>query len=236
MNATAIAFNTSSAVSEANATALFKTPFMSRYLRHCNDMCLFGSFPLLFATFVLIAKRAFVSYDGSPVKIFLLATGAPLMVGMLYVGFRDGGNGTATHASHAILFGGLMADEAVCPEGEADGVAWAHRTSGEHIQDFIFSSVLDRITDAPQTNAKGVRVDKKLAKKEVPARIRAMLEDYSAVAQAAHAKASVGATGHAAAKSGSVFHRRKLPLLPGQRVPGARGAVVAPMAAGAAIA
>ena len=73
INATSIAYNTCSACSDANATALIKMPSFNKYLQAANNASLFGSFPIAFATIILTLKHIILSYDGRPVAIFLVA-------------------------------------------------------------------------------------------------------------------------------------------------------------------
>jgi hypothetical protein len=178
INATSIAYNTTSACSDANATALFKMPSMARYLKQCNDMCLFGSFPLLGALVLLVIKHIYIPFDSTqPVKIFAVVAQSLLA---LWFFWKARHNQAASPMTHAVMFGGLMADEAISPDGWASGsgAEWALSTPGEEIEAYIFGRTLDRITAAPISGPGGQRRDKKIRKSDVAGRVAAMLQTY----------------------------------------------------------
>ena len=117
--------------------------------------------------------------------------------------------------THAVMFGGLMGDDAVCPEGEGDdGVAWALRTPGEEIETFIFGRVLDRITKEPIIE-QGKRKDKLIPKKLIAERVRLMIETYRGAALKRHesSKSENDAEQHGSQDAQS-RGRPKLPLFP----------------------
>ena len=60
LNTTSIAYNTASACSDANATALIKMPSFAKYLKAANDASIFGSMPLFLATIILTLKHGLV--------------------------------------------------------------------------------------------------------------------------------------------------------------------------------
>ena len=179
LNATSIAYNTASACSDANATALIKMPSFAKYLKAANDASIFGSMPLFLATFVLTIKHGFVlvPYDGTPVAVFVpAATGLVF----LFLGFKVRKHKFADPVvvTHAVMFAGLMGERAVCPDGEPDGVAWALRTPGELIEQYVFNKTLDAITAGAAVDEKGRRADKKVARTEIPQRVEATLDGY----------------------------------------------------------
>ena len=219
INATSIAYNTCSACSDANATALIKMPSFNKYLQAANNASLFGSFPIAFATIILTLKHIILSYDGRPVAIFLVA-GTILVfakLGRWFVfKYRQADPVVVTHA---VMFAGLMGERAVCPDGEEDGVAWALRTPGELIEKFVFNRTLDAIAAEAVVDAEGKRADKKLQKQEIPKRIDATLEGYRRAALSEH-YARLGAEQRAETHlpPGAAFVRRKHPMTPGARV------------------
>ncbi len=114
----------------------------------------------------------------------------------------------------------------MCPDGEADGVAWALRTPGELIEKFVFNRTLDAITAGPSVDADGKRIDKKLDKKEIPKRIHSTLEGYRQAALREHnaqKSARVGGGADELSESHQLpkdegLVRRKNPMWPGARV------------------
>ena len=119
-------------------------------------------------------------------------------------------------STHAVFFGGLMADAAVCPEGEADGVAWAMRTPGPVIESFVFGRMLDRISGGHTLAADGkTRTDELVKLGEVPGRIQAMLDDYRAMGTQIHLEKRGSRVGSDACPSSEKQGARsKLPLDP----------------------
>lgn len=120
--------------------------------------------------------------------------------------------------SHAVMFGGMMADEAVHPEEESDGFAWAHKVSGEEIENFILGKVLDRITERPAVDpTTGERTDEILKKEDIPARVEDLLADYGKAAVKLNAQSKEGGDDdpispeHGTGAGG--IKRRKMPLL-----------------------
>ena len=88
LNTTSIAYNTASACSDANATALIKMPSFAKYLKAANDASIFGSMPLFLATIILTLKHGLVlvPYDGTPVAIFLVAATILVFAGFAVYG------------------------------------------------------------------------------------------------------------------------------------------------------
>ncbi|CAD7930244.1 unnamed protein product [Amoebophrya sp. A25] len=170
INATAIAFNVSSACHENNAILLFKMPGMCAYLKQCNDMCLLGCMPATLAIFVLLAKIGvgpFVDWcsngfeagttartsatttkrdDGLIVTTFVLT-----VLQLLFV-FRFGPrNEAAVPCTCCVFFGGLMQDQPVAPEDwirdnpTLDPAVWALNKDGVEIEQYICGRAMEKM-------------------------------------------------------------------------------------------
>jgi hypothetical protein len=153
INATAIAYNVSSACSDANATLLFKMPGMCAYLKQCNDMCLFGCMPLLLCTLALLVKNGVLPFvtavqDSSltAVQVFAFVLSLLVIFGGLYMGIP---NAAATPMTCAVMFGGLMQDQVVCPDewrkAGRDPKLWALKATPEEVESFVFGRALERL-------------------------------------------------------------------------------------------
>jgi hypothetical protein len=192
--------------------------------------------PLLFASILLGVKHAYVRipYDGTPVALFLAVATTLCLLRVAHKMRSMLHRGGPIVSTHAMYFGGLMADAAVCPDGEADGTAWALRTPGEQVESFIFGRMLDRIAGGHTISADGrTRSDEKIALPEVPSRITAMLDEYRAMGLRAHlAKRHVDPPPLPPTSSAAPRTRPKLPL--DAKVP--RGRRVMPVSAAAAAA
>ena len=226
INATSIAYNTCSACSDANATALCKMPSFAKYLKAANDASIFGSMPLFLATILLTLKHAYVlvPYDGTPVAVFVVVATSFFFLRLVVVVVPRYRCADPVVVTHCVMFGGLMGETPVCPDSEADGTAWALRTPGELIEKFIFNRTLDAITAAPAVDAEGKRVDRKLSTPEIPKRVEAALEGYRRAALAEHLghvgtaqEMEVGSPQPMGVPSPTALARRKLPF--GPRVP-----------------
>ena len=123
--------------------------------------------------------------------------------------------------------------------GETDGVAWAIRTPGEQVESFVFGRMLDRIAAGHALSADGsTRTDVKLNSRDIPMRIRAMLEEYAMMGLRQHQKKQADrelSEAELSSMTTSSGARPKLPLNPTLPPRGqARGARVVPVAAAAA--
>jgi hypothetical protein len=155
INATSIAYNVSSACSDANATLLFKMPGMCTYLKQCNDMCLFGMMPLLLCVLALLIKNGVLPFvtclaagDSSltALQVFAFVVSLLNIFGGLYMAMP---NAAATPMTCAVMFGGLMQDQVVCPEewrkAGRDPKLWALKATPEEVESLVFGRALERL-------------------------------------------------------------------------------------------
>ena len=146
-----ITYNSASAVHDHNFITWLRLPAVNRAFKICNDCGVMATCNIVVTGGFLIAKVAFVPFDANaPTAITVTMVVLNLLM-LLYLAKEffglctGGGAGSCVPLmTNAALFGGLMGDQPVCPDGVEDGEAWARAASTEELMRCVYGNLLER--------------------------------------------------------------------------------------------